>query len=107
MQRVPLMVEQQPSQEFRNAIDRFNRWVKKREKIHAIVPAERFRVEAKERPWKTRGWASRGTHLLQLRNATNELSISLSLVGERACHRRRCYNTAAAHSTLEALARRQ
>lgn len=29
MQRVPLMVEQQPSQEFRNAIDRFNRWVKR------------------------------------------------------------------------------
>lgn len=86
------------SEEFRN--DRFNRKVKReREKIHAIVAAERFRVEAKERPWKTRGWASRGTHLLQLRNATNErATLSLSRRRERERERESavaaCYNTA-------------
>ena len=77
------------SEEFRN--DSIGRW-KEREKIHAIVAAERFRVEAKERPWKTRGWASRGTHLLQLRNATNEratLSLSLSRRREKERERER------------------
>lgn len=51
MQRVTLMVEQQPSQEFRNAIDRFNRWVKR----------ERERENTRDRPSGTIPRRSEGT----------------------------------------------